>query len=368
MKNTIQKKQSPKESNRTPGDKKMKGKTIFEFNKQSDIESKVAQIVFDKVKLRQIISDQKEFLSRHRKVSLFRQGHQKGRKISETTQRSLIKGALRSEQAFKNSVKSSLEIYYKNKAQFKIAHEQALADFENFRIFSNPVFFDKKIRATLGETGLTMKELRYYHDIIFINNKNAKAFKKAFANESLDTIFKKATANISKAPFPESNKMLGQMGILTITGGDDVNPMPYIAGAAAIVVGAAATFFGAPQIGIPIMIGGAGLIGTEGWQDVTGTQDGNWGINVNIPCSAQSSNPSVNTNYTPAPNIVSPPPPGYSGRYYGNRSRSKMEVHNVYCPWLNLINREHLYVYNSLPEAHSAGLDNCAHCIGGSLR
>lgn len=58
----------------------------------------------------------------------------------------------------------------------------------------------------------------------------------------------------------------------------------------------------------------------------------------------------------------------YSRGYYGNHNRSKMEVHRMHCSWLHLINPSNIRIYGSLDDAHSAGLDNCHYCIGGSKR
>jgi len=57
-------------------------------------------------------------------------------------------------------------------------------------------------------------------------------------------------------------------------------------------------------------------------------------------------------------------------RFLGNKKH--MEVHDLYnqkqaCQ-INEIKPEHKVYFDSLNEAKNAGFDNCAHCIGGSLR
>ena len=57
-------------------------------------------------------------------------------------------------------------------------------------------------------------------------------------------------------------------------------------------------------------------------------------------------------------------------RYLGNKNHK--EVHDLYnkkqaCQ-IDEIKPEHKVFFSSLSEAHAAGFDNCAHCIGQSLR
>ena len=57
-------------------------------------------------------------------------------------------------------------------------------------------------------------------------------------------------------------------------------------------------------------------------------------------------------------------------RYLGNKN--KMEVHDLQNPQTNCQIREilqpHRVDFSSLSQAHAAGFDNCAYCLGGSSR
>lgn len=60
-------------------------------------------------------------------------------------------------------------------------------------------------------------------------------------------------------------------------------------------------------------------------------------------------------------------------RYLANRSHSKREVHDLdsetaRCQIDAIIEAGHDKGYEFLYAAHAAGYDNCAHCLGGSLR
>lgn len=57
-------------------------------------------------------------------------------------------------------------------------------------------------------------------------------------------------------------------------------------------------------------------------------------------------------------------------QFLGNKNH--MEVHNLHnqkqaCQ-IDEIRPEHKVYFDSLIEAKNAGFDNCAHCIGGSLK
>jgi len=58
-------------------------------------------------------------------------------------------------------------------------------------------------------------------------------------------------------------------------------------------------------------------------------------------------------------------------RYLGNGN--KMEVHDLdnektTCEIDEIIRAGHARPFNSLPDAKAQGYDNCAYCLGGSLR
>lgn len=60
-------------------------------------------------------------------------------------------------------------------------------------------------------------------------------------------------------------------------------------------------------------------------------------------------------------------------RYLANASSSKMEVHDLdnekpQCQIDAIIRAGHDRPFHSLTDAHNAGYDNCAHCLGGSKR
>lgn len=60
-------------------------------------------------------------------------------------------------------------------------------------------------------------------------------------------------------------------------------------------------------------------------------------------------------------------------RYLANTNPTKLEVHDLdneqtNCQIGKIIDAHHEFPYNSLEEAHKAGYDNCAYCIGGSTR
>jgi len=60
-------------------------------------------------------------------------------------------------------------------------------------------------------------------------------------------------------------------------------------------------------------------------------------------------------------------------RYLANTSWSKREVHDldnekVKCQIDEIIQAGHDKPYSSLSAAHADGFDNCAHCLGNSLR
>ena len=62
-------------------------------------------------------------------------------------------------------------------------------------------------------------------------------------------------------------------------------------------------------------------------------------------------------------------------RYFGNRSPSKMEVHDlknetINCQITKILEAKHAVVFNpdTLAHAHSEGYYNCAYCIGESMR
>lgn len=60
-------------------------------------------------------------------------------------------------------------------------------------------------------------------------------------------------------------------------------------------------------------------------------------------------------------------------RYLANSSPTKREVHDldnerVVCQIDAILRAMHERPYNYLADAHRDGYDNCAYCIGGSLR
>ena len=62
-------------------------------------------------------------------------------------------------------------------------------------------------------------------------------------------------------------------------------------------------------------------------------------------------------------------------RYLGDRSPSKMEVHDLKnettnCQITEILETKHAVVFDpdTLAQAHSDGYDNCAYCIGESTR
>lgn len=63
-------------------------------------------------------------------------------------------------------------------------------------------------------------------------------------------------------------------------------------------------------------------------------------------------------------------------RYLANANPSKLEVHDLdnekvgtnQCQIDEIIRAGHDRPYNSIASARAAGFDNCARCIGGSLR
>ncbi len=66
-----------------------------------------------------------------------------------------------------------------------------------------------------------------------------------------------------------------------------------------------------------------------------------------------------------------PSPPLNGARYCANKNQ--MEVHdldneNTNCQIDEIIRAGNAVPYNNLSEAHAAGYDNCAWCLGGSTR
>ncbi|NQU83365.1 MAG: hypothetical protein HQ536_01505 [Parcubacteria group bacterium] len=62
-------------------------------------------------------------------------------------------------------------------------------------------------------------------------------------------------------------------------------------------------------------------------------------------------------------------------RYLGNDNHGHMEVHDLIneqprCQIDEIIRAGHAVIFSpdTLSQAHSEGYDNCAHCIGNSLR
>lgn len=70
-----------------------------------------------------------------------------------------------------------------------------------------------------------------------------------------------------------------------------------------------------------------------------------------------------------------PGPPTYGKRFVGNRNPGHMEVHdldkeNVRCQIDEIIQAGHAvtFIPDTLAQAHRQGYDNCAYCLGGSVR
>ncbi len=70
-----------------------------------------------------------------------------------------------------------------------------------------------------------------------------------------------------------------------------------------------------------------------------------------------------------------PGPPTYSKRFVGNQDPRHMEVHDldnekVRCQIDEIIQAKHAVTFtpDTLDQAHRQGYDNCAYCLGSSVR
>lgn len=348
----------------------MKCRTIDEYRRKTKkyVTEKIsASFRVNPKTVKKIEKNFRDYLRYHRQYSSMRLMHQKGKRISEKNQKRLIKNALASERCFKTAINTSLEVMINNIDYLKHMQKYILNNFEEVGAFANPIFFDRTLRKKIIGLGMTMKELRGYYNIYFRKD-ILKVLKKAMKEKPLKTQLQQVSKNIIKAPYSESTSRMRELGMITINGNEGIEP--YIVGACMIVVGAAITYY-APWLGVGEMLimDGGYLITEETIQWVTGTQDDSWTFyGTEIPFWHPQL-PIISIPYTP---VEFPDPHShwhqYMGYFIGNHNPSKMEVHIYTCPYLHLMNPEHIRLYTSLEEAHAAGLDNCYYCIGGSTR
>jgi CRISPR/Cas system-associated protein endoribonuclease Cas2 len=346
--------------------------THSEGNKSDKkLEELVASIKVDKGLLQSITKSHKHFARRHQLVSEMRNRHHKGRKVSEKLQRNLLKSALKAEAEVNQSISDSLNLFDKNKALLNEMERKILNNFDELRVKSNPVFFNAETRKTLLDMGYTMKDLRYYHNVL-LNKKNAVAFRALVKKKGLKAIFERAKKLHKSTSAPESIEELKKEGVVTIEGAKKsvqktVAAVTIAVGAVIAVVGAVVAI-AAPPVGAAIATVGTIIagVGCAIWADANG-QDAYVGMETSTSFSYQATDyPSADNNTSTGSTTY--PTGNYKAEYYANTSRSKREVHRVSCNFLHLIKPEHLQVYNSLAKAHNDGFDNCFYCIGGSTR
>lgn len=325
--------------------------------------------------LRKMVRSHKNFNKRHRLISQMRKKHAKGHRINERQQKDLIKSSIKAEAEFKNSMTESLEVFTQNKPLVRGMEKTILENFDEIRIQTNPIFFPEEVRKTLTDMGYTMKELRYYHNLVF-NQQNAQAFKEVLENYGMEKLFDRAAKIHKDVSVPESIDDLRKEGVISITGAEKAVKKTVAAvtvgiGVAIAVVGAVVAIVN-PPLGFAIVTGGT-LIAAAGaalWEDAEGND-------VYIEVGAETSFSYQAVDYPVSAQVIGSSPTGsvtqyptgnYQGEYYANTSYSKMEIHRTHCGFLHLIKPEHISVYNSLSKAHADGFDNCYYCIGGSER
>lgn len=327
----------------------------------------------EKKKFLEQFAKQKAFMTRHRKIGVLRRNKRSGKKISAVHQKFLIDSSFEAEKNFKDTVKKSIALVT-GKKELNAFEDHFRKNMEECRMKAHPVFFSREVKKELKKIGLKDDELFHYYHLIF-NTPNWDRLKSSAKKNSLRDTLAKAQKVIDSTEFPESAGELQKSGLLPVTGADD--PVPYIVGAITVAVGAVAFVLGDPQDGLALMEGGGKLIADEAYQDITGTQDGDWSLNVKFKRNTSSPpppsqfSPSINASVAgeTASQLQVPSIPMYAAEYFlGNFSRSKMEVHRTNCHWLSLANPLHLQSVKSLDEAHSRGLDNCAYCLGNSKR
>lgn len=353
------------------GNKKIRDRHSEENKSDKKLEEVAASIKVDKGFLQSITKSHKHFARRHQLVSEMRNRHHRGRKVSEKLQRNLLNSALKAEAEVSQSISDSLNLFEKNKALLNEVERKILDNFDELRVKSNPVFFNAETRKTLLDMGYTMKDLRYYHNVL-LNKKNAAAFRTLVEKKGLKSIFERAKKLQKSTSAPESIEELRKEGVVTIEGAKKavqktVAAVTIAVGAVVAVVGAIVAI-AAPPVGAAIATVGTVIagVGCAIWADANG-QDAYVGVGTSTSFSYQATDyPSADKSTSSSSTTY--PTGSYKAEYYANTSRSKREVHTVSCNFLHLIKPEHIQVYNSLTGAHNDGYDNCFYCIGGSTR
>lgn len=325
--------------------------------------------------LKKIVRPHKNFSNRHRLISHMRKKHKKGDKVSERLQKNLIKSSIKAEAEFKNSMTETLKVFTRNKPLVRELEKSILENYDEIRIQTNPIFFPEEVRKTLMDMGYTMKELRYYHNLLF-NQNNAQAVKGVLENYGMEKLFQRAT-NIQKTvSAPESIDDLRKEGVIAINGAEKavqktIAAVTIAIATVVIIVGAVVAIVNPPaglaiiKVGALIAVAGIALWEDAKGDDVYGEIKGETSFSYqasDYPNSDQASGTGLSSSTTQYPTG------SYQGEYYANTSYSKMEVHRTHCPYLHLIRSDRIRIYNSLSTAHANGFDNCYYCIGGSKR
>lgn len=301
------------------------------------------------------------FFKNHRQLGQMLTEKRRGRSLSIARQKRLLKNALKSEKHFDKGLDIALRLLQSRK-DLKQIQEGVLENFEDFRLFSSPVFYPPVAQKAIQDLGVRMKDMRYYHNLMF-NKRNAPYFKAVFEADDFTDLIKEAKKAFKKRKFPESEEMLREIGLVTIEGGSD--PTPYIVGAVAVVVAVVVSFYFPPliPIAVPVGIAGAKLLGEELVQDATNNQDGEWEFGpIKV---GETKFKFDDADYERDGDLREG---NTQGDFYANVSSSKMEVHRVNCPWLHLVSNKNIRVYSNIESAHQAGMDNCHWCIGDSRR
>jgi hypothetical protein len=336
----------------------------------------------------------RQFLAHDAELTTFKKRRIAGKKLRPGEENEALAHARSAEGSFRESMKHFGAFVAGNRTVFEPVVAAANRRTADAAFFSHPCFMSLKEAKVARDTGLNLSHASLaYDDAVLGRFSKNKAKRSTMSHKQLV----KAIDRMSRtAVYGDSPLRLVQRGYVTLEGAGFFDFVLAVVDAVAAVVAAVVTVAATIAVIIahptPLGVIAAGAIFTTGMAVATGFADAARAaanrFNLGNSLAAYPERYMLSSGQSPPPQITgmsgsvatmlwagqSPPQitggttsvPAYG--LVGNLSRSKREVHQTFCPWLHLIDGRHIGRFDSLASAHSAGLDNCAYCIGGSKR
>lgn len=338
--------------------------------------------------IRRVVRILKDLRRYHSQVVSVAARRVRGKTVSLKSELALVRAGVIAEEKFHELVALTTKLSKWNPAAD--AYGPAIASYPHeTAVFANPAFLDRDETRLLRYLGVDYQIAVGSYENLYLPRREQVQL--LLADKKLRGRYMSQVGKVaSRIPFAESPRNLVVQGVITFGGSGWWEALGAAIVSAVAVVVSCVVPAAAPYL-VPVAIGAATTAVHEVAEavgileeDNEITISANYDLDVwkskktekdaALPFLASDSNNRALSTTLPVGGVGPFSGTGKrvtslaGGEYIANTSYRKKEVHRRSCSFLHLTNPANLRVYDSLRQAHSAGMDNCHYCIGGSKR